>query len=296
MIKLSFSGHETFICKQFWLKKGYDYLKAGKSFNDDEAVVDLGVGKNMVSSIAFWLKSFGLLNEDSRKPNELANKLFSEGGLDSYLEDIGTMWLLHYQLIKTGRASIFSLFFNEFRRERLEFKREHLFQFLKRKCEENKLPVSETSLQNDIKVFLNTYTRPKMTEKLEVEDSFMGLLLDLNLIKISEIKNNHDRREDWYHLTNENRDDLPVLILLYTILDWVEEKSSITTITLKELMVSFNSAGSIFALNREGMYEKMIQLTQLPYNIVFKEDAGIQTLQFKEKLNKFDILNAYYKS
>ena len=49
--KYTFSGHETFACKSLWLKKGYDFVKDGHSFNDEDAVVALGVGKNMVSSI-----------------------------------------------------------------------------------------------------------------------------------------------------------------------------------------------------------------------------------------------------
>jgi len=54
--KLVFSGHETFSCKQFWLKKGYDFVNNNMTFNNDDAVVDLGVGKNMVSSIRFVSK------------------------------------------------------------------------------------------------------------------------------------------------------------------------------------------------------------------------------------------------
>lgn len=48
-----------------WLKKGYDFVRSGKSFNDETAVVDLGVGKNMVASIKFWLKSFGIIDEEN---------------------------------------------------------------------------------------------------------------------------------------------------------------------------------------------------------------------------------------
>ena len=59
MIKISFSGHETFHCRNYWLKKGLDHIWSGQKFNDD-AIINLGVGKNMVSSIRFWLRSFGL--------------------------------------------------------------------------------------------------------------------------------------------------------------------------------------------------------------------------------------------
>jgi len=58
--KYTFSGHESFQCKSLWLKKGYDFMSQNKDFNAADAVVDLGVGKNMVSSIRFWMKAFGL--------------------------------------------------------------------------------------------------------------------------------------------------------------------------------------------------------------------------------------------
>ena len=56
--KYTFSGHESFPCKSLWLKKGYDFVVAGNDFNSPEAVIGLGVGKNMVASIRFWLKAF----------------------------------------------------------------------------------------------------------------------------------------------------------------------------------------------------------------------------------------------
>lgn len=62
IMKYAFSGHESFQCKGLWLKKGYDYVKAGLSFTDDYAVVELGVGKNMVASIRYWLRAFGITN------------------------------------------------------------------------------------------------------------------------------------------------------------------------------------------------------------------------------------------
>lgn len=60
VVKYTFSGHESFPCKTLWLKKGYDFVRAEKDFNAPEAVVDFFGGKNMVSAIRYWFKSFGL--------------------------------------------------------------------------------------------------------------------------------------------------------------------------------------------------------------------------------------------
>ena len=78
-----------------WLKNGYDYVSKKKSFNAEDAVVELGVGKNMVSSIRFWMKAFNLLTTTDELTN-FAHKLLSEDGYDPYMEDEGTLWLLHH--------------------------------------------------------------------------------------------------------------------------------------------------------------------------------------------------------
>ena len=71
-VKYTFSGHESFQCRNLWLKKGYDYVNSGKSFSTLDAMVALGVGKNMVSSIRFWLKAFCIIDNNDQ-PTELAN-------------------------------------------------------------------------------------------------------------------------------------------------------------------------------------------------------------------------------
>lgn len=93
-ITYKFSGHESFPCKSLWLKKGYDFVANKNDFNSPDAVITLGVGKNMVASIRFWLRAFGITDNDAL--TELGNYLFDESkGKDKYLEDIATLWLLH---------------------------------------------------------------------------------------------------------------------------------------------------------------------------------------------------------
>jgi hypothetical protein len=130
--KYTFSGHDSFQCRQLWLKKGYDYVIEGKNFNDEDAVVQLGVGKNMVSSIRFWLKAFNII--DNRDfPTEFGKRLFDDNnGYDPFLEDEASLWLLHYQLVKNGVASIYSIIFNEFRKEKLFFSKETFVNYVKR--------------------------------------------------------------------------------------------------------------------------------------------------------------------
>lgn len=98
--RYSFSGYESFHCRLLWLKKGYNFLNNGHAFNSPDAVVHLGVGKNMVSAIRFWLKVFGLTENDV--VTKLAHLVFTDdGGFGRFLEDINTLWPLHYNAINT---------------------------------------------------------------------------------------------------------------------------------------------------------------------------------------------------
>ena len=115
-MRYSFSGHESFHCKSLWLKKGYDFICNKKHFADTDSVVELGVGKNMVSAIRYWLKAFSLTKEDTL--TDLAEYIFSTNtGRDPFCEDIATLWVLHYNLVKSQVASIYQLVFIDFQRE-----------------------------------------------------------------------------------------------------------------------------------------------------------------------------------
>lgn len=86
----------------------------------------------MVTSIKYWMRAFGLLNDDN-KLTEFSHRIFNEDeGFDKYLEDQTTLWLLHYMLVVTGYASIYNLVFGEYHRSTNEFDIQALERFLRR--------------------------------------------------------------------------------------------------------------------------------------------------------------------
>ena len=67
--RVSFSGHETFSFRYSWLKKAVDATDADPhAFEAADAIVKLGVGKNMVSSIRHWGLVTGMLENAPRPP------------------------------------------------------------------------------------------------------------------------------------------------------------------------------------------------------------------------------------
>jgi hypothetical protein len=295
-MKLQFSGHDSFICKHFWLKKGYDFINRGdKSFNDELAVVELGVGKNMVTAISYWLKAYGITDQ-SNQITELGHFLFNDRtGVDPYLEDLASIWLLHYSLIKSEKASIYNLFFNEFRRDKLHFTKEQLSNFLQRKLKGNdQNNVNTNTLNTDIGVFIRNYLRPGYkSRKIDIEDEFSNLFVDLQFMDSYQSENAEYKLVEWYKVENDVRLDLPAEVVLFSILD---NDTYGNSISFKELSSGFSSPGAVFALNEDGLFNKIEQIqTKIP-EITFTESAGIRELQFQSKPNKWKVLNDYYRA
>jgi len=280
-----FSGHESFQCRQLWLKKGYDYIDSGKSFNDEDAVVVLGVGKNMVVSIKFWMKAFNLLSQDDQL-TPFAKKLLADDGYDPYLEDEASLWLLHYQLVSFGFSSTYSIVFNELRREKMEFTRDNFISYVKWKSETEKaLSVNEKTLYEDFSVLSKMYLRSDAQSK-DKEDSFSGLLTELDLVKSFS-----KGKDDFFIIENTERPEIPDEVILYAIL---EGQSFDLSINLNTIEQDYNGIGSVFALSRSGILNKIESLAaKYPY-IIFNDHAGVKEIQFKKKPKPTTILEKYY--
>lgn len=290
-MKVSFSGHETFVCRQFWLKKGFEHLLAKKSFNDEDAVVHLGVGKNMTTSIKFWLRGFNIISEEDLV-SPFGNYLFE--GKDPYLEDTASLWLLHYSIIKNERVFIFNVFFNQFLKEKNEFTKAQLISFLKRKTEESGMKhFSDKTYDSDANVFLRTYNRAN-DGKADIEEETANLLVELNLIRpFTRVALDGTTSLQWFRVTRESRDELPLPTLAYSILDrYGSEKQSIS---FKDLLEGPNSPGNIFCVTERGLEDKLVELSNVwPSEFNYNETAGNRVLQIKKDLNKWEILDKYY--
>jgi hypothetical protein len=276
MHKLSFSGHDSFECRHFWLKKGFDHVASGLKFND-EAVVPLGVGRNMVNAIRHWMKAFGLL-DTKEQVTDFAKMIFAKNGFDPYLEDEASLWLLHFNLVTNEYATLYSFIFNELRRQKPEFSKDHVVRLLLAKFP----AVNESTLSKDFEAFTRTY----ITKGGETEENYDGILAELNLVE--EIKKNI------FVIRSDDKQRIPAEIILYCILQHNDRVS----IDFESLLHDKNSVGTVFALTRQGLANKLEELaTNYKKQIVFSDHAGIRELQFKKNHpSPKEFLTSYYSA
>ena len=279
-----FSGHESFPCKTLWLKKGYDFVVQGNKFSDTDAVIKLGVGKNMVASIRYWLRVFGICDGD--QPTGLGNYLFDENnGKDKYMEDLATLWLLHFNLVFSQEATLYNMFFCGLQRERIKFEREQIIAYVRLKMIEagKQSAFNENTIRKDVGVLLQNYCLPRKTQSNE---DFSSLLIDLDLIR-----QDLDGRDYYFNVDGKRK--VTKEIYLYA-LQKLKEHEGDNTIPLDIIQ---DQVGLVFCMQDHETVEMLKSLSQSYGKYInYNDVAGIKQIQFIADLDCNKILDKYYGS
>lgn len=297
---VSFSGHETFPFRYGWLKKGVEAVASEPGFYSapDEAMVQLGVGKNMVNAIKHWCQVTGLLrtvrnpetNRADHDPTELADMLVGKSKYDPYFEDPATLWLVHWQIASNSdQCTTWYFLFNLF--HKMEFTKEQLFVEIQKWLEkENLAGANENSLKRDIDVCLRTYVHARGGKRTAVEDTLDCPLTELNLIGTFE-----DGKT--YKFARGEQSNLPDEIFLYAIEEfWGRSADGLNAISLASLTYDPGSPGQIFKLDENSIVRRLEEVGKLSSGAFrYDETAGLKQLYRQKETSALHWLNIYYK-
>lgn len=283
-----FSGHQTFPFRYGWLEKAYQYVKEGKSFSDPDALVHLGVGKNMVESIKYWGEIFGLLDDDGITP--FAKDLLDpETGWDPYLEDDASLWLLHWKLCSQSNfMTAATLLFGEM--HTTDFDRQDLLDLLRKRDSQYRVRATSTAtLERDIECCLKMYAPLRTSGKKRVlELSYACPFQELGLLSPLEGSSK-------LSFSIGPKNGLPPEIIGYAIWEYMRS-SKRKSLRLKEVRFDDYAPGQLFMLDESSLEEAILQLhssRQWGQYFNLTDSAGIETvyctLDDGEKL-----LRAYY--
>lgn len=284
-----FTGHETFPFRLGWLYKGVRAVKSDpRIFSKDNAIVTLGVGKNMVRSIRHWCLALELITDVGRgiyKPTDLGELIFGLKGADPYLEDIGTLWWLHWKLARNiERCTTWYYVFNYIHRPVFSKSalRDELKQIVARSG--GRLP-SDRTLENDIECFVRTYTIPK---RGITEESLECPLVELNLFR------EYDKS---IRLNRGEQETLPDYIFLAALVDFYKQRNtSAKTILAERVIHSEGSPGRVFLLDDNHCIERLERLSHLTARkITYDSTAGVRQVLFHSLPDVFEILKVYYQ-
>lgn len=292
--KVAFGRHETFHLRFSWLSKGFAAFQANADLFDDVdgATVTLGVGKNMVQAIRYWMRAAQLIDPVDNHPTALGEFLFDmKVGEDPFLEDQGTLWLLHWLLASnTEMATTIAWFFSKYHKANFDQNelRAALGSYLQESVKSSRRPAAST-LKNDISVLTRLYAKTQMA--IVAEDALDSPLSELELISEPNKSN--------YTSSPESRDDLPFQILGFAILQLMKARDT-KIIPIEELMHSaenYVSTGSIFRLTESAFMVKLEELVRLNSNhFELRETAGLRQLFLLDPITDFELLKGYYST
>ncbi len=295
--KMAFGRHETFAVRYGWLSKGFQAMTAkngSKIFESDEATVELGVGKNMVSAIKYWLRACQMISVTDNTPTELGNALLSKDGLDPYLEDEATIWLLHWLLTTNAElATSWYWFFNRYHKP--EFTAQELTtaltDFVNDQIIKKKKP-STSTLKNDATLIPRMYTQSKGGTRTPIEE-----LLDSPFALLKLITQTASGRT--FQSRPSSRPDLPLGILGFATCEMFKMKET-TVIPIEDLMYSkdnYPAIGSVFRLTENDLVTKLEKLVGfMPDIFDIRDTAGQHQLYMSKNINPIEFVKQHYNN
>lgn len=187
--RYEYGRHETFAVRHGWLGKGLRRMDASPDgfHADQDAIVDLGLGSRMVTSLRYWLEASGLADErivevDGRKIRQLHTSRLGDvvRERDPYLEYPATWWFVHMSLARRPR-SIWGWFFNDFR-ERAFDRPICVDAYLRHLRLHASREPSLSVAQRDVACLLLAYGTSPASEPRDPEDGTASPLRDLGLV------------------------------------------------------------------------------------------------------------------
>jgi hypothetical protein len=289
---MKFRAHDTFFIRKGWLYKGTKNV-----VNDPNVFMGangnpmdiLGIGANMVKALRYWLQAVGLTSEPTTGRRKQTLTPFGEVVFecDKYIEEMGTLWLLHYKLASNiNEATAWYFFFNEFKLS--EFTRDDFVVQLNNYIRMNDNEVSERSLDDDYTCIINTYV-PRIKsnpEKVQPESNIDCPLGELGLIDII------SKKDRLYKKCTPKKDTLHPLILLAVILD---NSAAETEIKITSIQNEKNNAGKVFNLDIITLINLLNKLELMGYIKVIRT-AGLDVIRIDKKMDFLECVREYYRA
>lgn len=274
------SGHETFPLRYGWLKKAFDAVRETEGdqnnksvFSADDAIARFGVGKNMVASIRHWATAAGIIKDVSGRilTTSFGTRLFSENGLDPYMENPATSWLIHWKLCGNPNKTTWFWAFNYFPAP--SFQRDFLVKSLEKLAKDrNWKRASNATIRNDVACFVRTYVSHPPSGKASHEDTLESPLTELGLIK--PIGSGYG-----FRFVRGRKPSLGPGVFCYAITNFWWKHSKARTLSFETLAHEPGSPGRVFLLDENDLIDRLSVLEGVSNGLYrWSETTGLKQL------------------
>jgi len=292
-MSMKFRAHDTFFIRKGWLSKGMKYIqkKPDVFIDKNENPMDvLGIGANMVKALRYWLQVVGLTEEPNKgKRNQsitaLGRAVYEK---DRYIEELGTLYLLHYKLVTNKEeATAWYFFFNDFNMS--EFSKEDFVVALQGYVMmHDEASIAIRSLNDDFTCIVNTYLpRYKSNpNRISPENNIDCPFGELGLIDIL----NSSKKDKTYRKATPAANSFNPWIILAVIMDQARDRDEIA---LNELLTAPQNIGRVFNLDAITMLEVLHRIEKTG-EIKIIRTAGLDIIHLNHIYTFQECVNRYY--
>jgi len=270
--------------------------------DEDEAMVELGVGKNMVRAIRFWATATGVAincGADGWAPTPFGTALLGPSGLDPYLEDSQTLWLLHWKLATQFDEPLFAWDYLLNRWHEPEFTRASALLAFEKEAKRQERKLSRTTLSHHLDTFIHTYVPTSGAKPSVFEDGLDCPLVELDLIlrvgdRVSDAGG--FKREPIYAFRREEKPEIGRRLFAYCVADFaVRKHPDEMTVSFRELAVGNGSPGQVFKLPEAAVRTRLEHIGIESGGLMhFEESAEIQQLTRQPGVRPLEMLTSVY--
>ena len=289
-----FSGHETFPLRYGWLKKVFDRVTETEEISDnksacwgDDAIARFGVGKNMVASMRHWTKATGIIEEplgtNLVKTTELGQILFGEDGLDPYMEDPSTLWLLHVQIATHPEKTTWLWAFSYY--PAVTFERDTMIAQIERLAQDCGLSKpSKTTIKNDVACLIRTYVARQSSSHAGHDGVLESPLTELGLIKAMD-------KKDGFRFVRGLKPTLGNGVFAYALAKFWESYSKADTLSFEAIAYEPCGPGRVFGLGENDLVDRLISLEEVTKGAFrWSETAGLKQLVRDKEIEDHEAL------
>lgn len=286
---MGFGQHQSFYLRSNWITKAIEKLEKENFFSDKDHYLELGIGKNMFSSLKHWMVATGVAQKKARNQLELSDFGLVLKKYDINCIKVDSKSIMHYYLCADpDRAEIWYWFFNVL--EGNKFIKENLFENgLKPWIQGKGKNVSEKTLKKDLDCLIQVYTNAENLN--DPEDTIYSPLASLELMTTI-------TREDQI-IIEKKMGSLASIgegALMYILIRHLEENAT-KMVSVDDLISKENLWGRIFNMNRQAIIEALNTLSLNPYNkLYFIRTNDLDTVVCEYKSSKTYLENYYQRT
>lgn len=272
---MGYSQHQSFYLRDRWLSKALKNIQSNNSFFfEKDAFEKVGLGKNMVQSLKYWIIACNLFEEHKGEIKKY-HKITSLGQfineMDRAIKYKNTAGLLHHSLATNFEVSTtWYWFFNLY--SETVFTREEVLEELKKWVDKReKRIVSENSLKKDIDCLIKLYTSGGSSA--DPEEVILSPLYKLSLL---EERNGIIYKKE-AKFTGEN-----LSLVSYTLLKYGEQ-NAVNTISVDDIVHREGLLGKLFNMKRAAIINMIdIWTKHSDYPVIFTRTNNIDTIRLPE--------------